>query len=84
MNDNRKMTFSDLSRRKSELKLEIVKKETEVRIGFESFVASLDPVKMLDRLWANVSGRLDPVARVATVFFSIFSGGRKRRRNSSR
>ena len=84
MSDKNAIRFSDLGKRKAELKLEMVRKETEIRIGFESFVSSLDPVKILERLWTDVSTRLDAVARIATMVFSYFQGGRKRKRKPAK
>lgn len=74
--------FSDIRTRKAELKLDIGKKETEIRDRFESLADMINPVKIVNAFFDNVSEKVKNVARIGTHFLSLFLGGNKRKRSA--
>ena len=74
--------FSDIAKQKGELKLELVRKETEIRYRFNSLAEMLNPVKIVNEFLDNVSDKVKNLAQIGTHFLSLFLGSNKRKRRT--
>jgi hypothetical protein len=74
--------FSDIATRKAEIKLEIVKKETEMRYRFQTVAEMLNPVRIFNDFLESFSDKVKSIAEIGSLIFSLFTGNKRRKRRS--